>query len=109
MSDPRITVSTEQALEVLRIADIVRLEADGNYTRFIMKDGRPIISSRILKHYDNMLEGQHFLRVHNSHIINLIYVRRLVKADGGSIELSNGDHVPLSRRRKEVFLNTYLK
>lgn len=109
MADPRITVSTEQALEVLRVADIVRLEADGNYTRFVMKDGSLIISSRILKHYDSMLEGQQFLRVHNSHIINLMYVKRLVKADGGTIELSNGDHVPLSRRRKEVFLNAYMK
>lgn len=108
-TDRRITISTEQALEILPVAEIVRLESDGNYTHFIMKDDRRIVSSRHLKQYDAELEGLHFMRVHNSHIINLKCVSRYVKTDGGAIVLVNGDSIPLSRRRKDHFLDIYRK
>jgi two-component system, LytTR family, response regulator len=105
--DLRITVSTEQALEILPVAEIVRLESDNTYTHIVMKDGRRILSSKHLKHYDAMLEGQPFMRVHNSHIINLNSVTRFLKSDGGFIGLVNGDKIPISRRRKDHFLDLY--
>ncbi len=108
-ADLRITISTEHALEILPISDIVRLESDSSYTHIIMKDARKIISSKHLKHYDEMLHGQQFMRVHNSHIINLKHVTRYVKSDGGAIELINGDTIPISRRRKDQFLEIYKK
>ncbi|RLD22131.1 MAG: DNA-binding response regulator [Bacteroidetes bacterium] len=106
-TNPRITISTDKALEILPVMDIVRLESDGNYTRFYLNDGRRIISSKHLKHYDEMILGQNFLRVHKSHIINLNFVTRYMKSEGGTIQLSNGDEVPLSRRRKDLFLEVY--
>ncbi len=106
-ADRRITISTEHALEILPVPDIIRLESDGNYTHFIMKDDRRIVSSKHLKHYDALLNGQQFMRVHNSHIVNLKCVSRYVKTDGGAIVLTNGDNVPISRRRKDDFLDIY--
>ena len=106
-ANPRITISTEHALEILAVKDIVRLESDGNYTHFYLSDGRKIIASKHLKHYDEMMLGPGFMRVHKSHIINLEFVTRYMKAEGGSIQLSTGDEVPLSRRRKDVFLEIY--
>ena len=106
-TDRRITISTERALEILPVAEIVRLESDGNYTHVIMKDDRRVVSSKHLKHYVELLEGEDFMRVHNSHIINLKCVSRYVKTDGGAIVLINGDNIPLSRRKKDHFLDIY--
>ena len=106
-SNPRITISTEQALEILPVKDIVRLESDGNYTHFHLIDDRKIVASKHLKHYDEMMIGQNFMRVHKSHIINLNYVTRYIKSEGGSIQMANGHEVPLSRRRKDLFLEVY--
>jgi len=106
-TDPRITVSTEHTLEILPVAEIVRMESDGPYTHFVMADGRNVVSSKHLKHYDMMMEEYHFLRIHNSHVVNLKYVKRYYKGDGGIVELLNGDKIPISRRRKEPFLEKY--
>ena len=106
-TDPKITISTERTLEILAVRDIVRLESDGPYTYFIVSDGRKILSSKTLKHYSSMVEEYHFLRVHNSHVINLAYVTRYIKEGGGLVELQNGDQIPVSRRRKDAFLEMY--
>ena len=106
-ADPRITISTDSSLEMLRASNIVRLEADGSYTLFLMSDGRKILSSKSLKYYEEMMEEYLFLRIHKSHIVNLSYVMRFLKSDGGSVELSNGDKVPISRRRRDAFMEIY--
>ena len=108
-TNPRITISTETALEILPVKDIVRLESDGNYTHFHLIAGRKIIASKHLKHYDEMMLGHNFMRVHKSHIINLNFVTRYMKGEGGAIQLSTGEQVPLSRRRKDLFLDIYTR
>jgi two-component system LytT family response regulator len=104
---PKITVSTEHTFEFLSVPDIIRLEADGAYTHFILKGDRKVISSKNLKYYDEMMEEYNFLRIHNSHTVNLRFVLRYLKREGGYVELENGDKIPVSRRRKEVFLQNY--
>ena len=106
-TDPRITISTDSTLEILRANNIIRLEADGSYTLFLMSDGRKILSSKSLKYYEELMEEYLFLRVHKSHIVNLSYVMRFLKSDGGSVELRNGDKVPISRRRRDAFMEIY--
>lgn len=76
----------------LRIADIVRLEADRNYTRFILVNGRYSISAKTLGYYENLLNG--FVRVHRSHLLNSehisrlgFYNNRLLMSDGKEVEI----------------------
>ena len=107
VSDPRITISTDSALEILPVRNIVRLEADGSYTQFLMSDGWNILSSKSLKHYEEMMEEYHFLRIHKSHIVNLNFVVRFIKLEGGMIELRNGEKVPISRRRRDAFMEIF--
>src|SRR5205823_8125267 len=57
------------------VDEIVRLEGCGNYTNFFLKDGTKMLVSRTLKEYETLLDGQAFVRVHKSCIVNLGFVR----------------------------------
>ena len=86
----------------LSIEDIVRCQADINYTHIFTKDGKKYTASKTLKHFEKLLEGQHFFRIHNSHLINLHYVSSYHK--NGYAILKDGLKLEVSTRRKEAFI-----
>jgi two-component system, LytTR family, response regulator len=86
------------------IASIVRIEAEGNYTHFYTDKTEHFLVTHTLKEYDELLDGHHFFRVHQSHLINLKKVTRYIKGKGGSVVLSDGSTVDVSVRKKEAFL-----
>jgi two-component system LytT family response regulator len=59
--------------------------------------------SKNLKEYEDLL-GNHFIRVHNSHLVNVNFITRIDKTDGGSIEMSDGINIPVSVRKREKLL-----
>jgi two-component system LytT family response regulator len=63
--------------------------------------------SKNLKEYEGLL-GDHFLRVHNSHLVNISFITRIDKNDGGSIRMTDGENIPVSVRKREILLE-YLK
>lgn len=83
--------------------DIIRLEADGNYTNFITGKGIHLVS-KSLKEYDELLSDNNFLRVHQSHLINLNYAKKYVRGDGGYVVMQDGTSVPVSVRKKHEVL-----
>lgn len=107
--DPSITISTEQSYEFIPISKIIRLEASGSYTNIISKAGKTVLSSKILKDFEALLNEYKFFRVHHSHIINVAEMERFIKSEGGIIVMKNGDQVPVSRRKKEAFLERFVK
>lgn len=99
----KLVLKTQESIFVIEIDDIVHCEADKNYTFFYLNDGKKILVSKTLKDYDTMLSGFSFFRVHQSHLINLNYVERYDKHDGGSVILKDGSSIPLSPAKKEQF------
>lgn len=89
----------------IRTNEMTHLHADGNYTTIYLSDGSKIVASRILKDFEELLSPDIFCRPHHSHIINLNFIKRYIKGEGGQIELENGHYIPVSRRKKEEFLN----
>ncbi len=100
----RITLSTQDGLVILHVTEIVYCEASGTYTIFFLKNKEKIIVSKTLKEYEELLSGHYFFRVHNSYLVNLNEVKKYIKGDGGSVMMSNGDEVFVSKRKKEEFL-----
>lgn len=99
----RITVPTSEGFHVLAPDEIVRCESDGNYTRFHLANGDKVLASRTLKEFDALLEPHGFMRVHLSHLVNMMQVKMYLHRDGGTLVLTNGQEVPVShRRRNEV-------
>jgi two-component system LytT family response regulator len=105
----RITLSTQDGLVILHVNEIVYCEASGTYTIFYLKTKEKIMVSKTLKEYEELLKDHHFFRVHNSYLINLDEVKKYIKGDGGSVIMSNGDEVFVSKRRKEDFLSSLNK
>lgn len=100
----KITLPTGNAFEIVNIKDIIRCEADTSYTIFYLTDKRKLMVSAGLKHYEELLPEQDFIRVHHHHLINMNHVLRFLKEDGGYAVMSDGTKIEISRRKKEAFL-----
>lgn len=101
----KIILNTSNNMYVLRVEDVIRCEADENYTRIIDLKGKAILVAKTLKEFDAMLSPLGFCRIHQSHLINLNHVLSYEKGTGGMVILSNKERIPVSGRRKEFFLS----
>lgn len=102
----KIAVPTLEGFLFFDTSHIIHLEAQSNYTALYFTDHPKLIASKTLKDFEEMLPGETFFRPHHSHIINLNYIKRYIKGDGGQIEMQNGNFVTVSRRKKDEFLKT---
>jgi two-component system, LytTR family, response regulator len=100
----RLVIPTSDGREYLNPNDIIRIEADRSYSWFFIKDKRKILVSKHLKEFQDLLNDRNFFRPHNSHLINLDFVKKYVRHDGGYIEMTDASQVPISRNRKDLFL-----
>ncbi len=100
----KIVVPTDEGVLFFDLVNIVHLEASSNYTFLYFSNMNKIISSRVLKDFEDLLPHDQFFRCHRSHIINLNFIQKYIKGEGGFIELKNGEIVELSRRKKAEFL-----
>ncbi|HLF47591.1 MAG TPA: LytTR family DNA-binding domain-containing protein [Chitinophagaceae bacterium] len=100
----RIALPTMQGLEFVSVESIIHCSSSNNYTEFFLSDKKRLLVSRTLKETDDMLADHGFLRVHNSHIINLNAITRYIKGEGGYLIMSDGSSVDVSRSRKELLM-----
>jgi two-component system, LytTR family, response regulator len=103
----KIAVHTLEGLEFLKIENIIRLEAKGSYTEFYLNDKSKIIGSKSIKEYEDLLSEDIFIRIHNSHIVNLNYIKKYHKGRGGYIILEDGKNIEVATRRKYDFLSRF--
>jgi two-component system, LytTR family, response regulator len=101
---PKIALPILNGLEFVDIHDIIRVEGENVYSVFHLAGGKKMVVSRTLKEVDKMLSVCGFVRVHKSSIINLKHLSRYIKGEGGTIILSDGSEVEVSRRSKPEFL-----
>lgn len=106
MLPDRITINSLDGITFILINEIIYLEAACTYTLFYLKNKDKVVSSLNLKEYEELLSEHSFFRVHNSFLINLAEVKKIIKADGGSVVMSNETQVPVSKRRREEFLKS---
>jgi two-component system, LytTR family, response regulator len=100
----RLAIPTSDGMEYLNPKDIIRIEADRSYSWFFITGNRKILVSKHLKEFQQLLSDRSFFRAHNSHLINLKYVKKYIRKEGGYIEMLDGEQIPISRNRKELFL-----
>jgi two-component system LytT family response regulator len=97
----RIALSTADGIHVFEVSDIIRCEGEDNYTTFYIKNNKPVIISRTLKEYEDLLGEYGFERIHQSHLINLAYLKSYIKKDGGYVVMADNANLPISQRKKE--------
>lgn len=101
----KLVLKTSESIYVVGVQDIIRCEASGNYTSFYLANEKPILVSHTLKEYEEMLKEYGFLRVHQSHLVNLAHVKRYNKSDGGMLVMTDNKMVPVATRKREMLLN----
>ena len=101
----RIAINTTESITILNVADIVRCESNRNYTYLYMANKKKIIVSKTLMEFEDLLCKYNFVRVHKSHLINVNYIEKYMKSDGGYMMLKDGSKLPVSVRKKEYLFN----
>ena len=105
----KITISAIDGLYFLALVDILRIEADDNYSHIYTTEGQRFTVSKTIKYYEDLLRGDNFFRVHKSHIINLNYMTKFVKGDGGYVVMNDEKEIVVSRRRRPAFMDRMRK
>ncbi|HEV7332154.1 MAG TPA: LytTR family DNA-binding domain-containing protein [Flavisolibacter sp.] len=102
----KIAIPGQSGVTFIDLNDIVYAEASNNYSKIILSDGRNFLISKTLKDVQEVLEEEHFLRVHRQYIINLNHVKQLNRNEG-VLTMDNGDPIPIARAQKERLVERY--
>jgi two-component system, LytTR family, response regulator len=101
-SPKKIVLRTAEALHIINICDINYCKSDNSYTTFFIKDKKPVLVSKSLKEYSQLLSKYGFMRPHQSFLVNINAVIRMDKSDGGFIIMNDNTEIPVSKRRKHI-------
>lgn len=102
----RFAVPTMEGLIMVDAADILFCESDSAYCKlFFTNQKQPLVISKTLKEVEEVLQGNEFFRVHHSYVINMKFVQKYIRGEGGEVVMNNGVHLPVARSRKLEFLN----
>jgi two-component system LytT family response regulator len=93
----KIIISQLQGFTILDVCDVVRLTADDNYTTIFLKDKNKIIASKTLKHFEEILPNNNFIRIHRSEMINIHFLKEISYVDGGSVIMKDGTIITISK------------
>jgi two-component system LytT family response regulator len=104
---PKIALATAESLEFVEVNEIIRCESDKNYTYVYLKDKSKHLLSRTLKDLENLLDCHGFIRTHQSHLVNPIFIKRFIKSEGGYLVMEDQTQIPVSRAKKEKILRLF--
>ena len=100
----RLCLPTQKGFTIVKLEDIVYCEAQRSYTQLHFLNHKSMTVSKPLFDYDRLLTDTTFLRIHKTFLINLLHVKEYSRGEGGTVIMSNGMEIEVSRRRKELFL-----
>jgi two-component system LytT family response regulator len=100
----KIALPALNGLEFVNVNDIIRIHGENVYSVYFLVNGNKIVATITLKETESMLSRHGFFRVHKSYIVNLNYVSRYIKGEGGTVIMTDGSEVEVSRRNKPEFL-----
>ncbi len=106
----RIAIPQEKQIQMIPISEIMYIEADINYCQVHIQDEKSILVSKTLKSFEQQLINNiEFYRIHQSYLINLNYISKIIKTKLPQVIMTNGDILTVSRSKKTDFLNHLLK
>lgn len=106
----RLAVNSADSTCIFNASEIIRCESSRNYTNFILTNNRIVIASKTLIEFEKQLVKYNcFVRIHKSHLININFIEKYLKADGGYVVLKDGTKLPVATRKKEILFKELLK
>ena len=102
--DKTLALAASDGISFVKMCDILRVEANGRYTKFYLLNKETILVSKTLGDFEEILAANQFFRIHDSSIINLNHIKKYIRGDGGLVVLSDNTELDVARRRKEDFI-----
>lgn len=99
-----IAVPSVNKIEFVKLEDIIYFKSESRYTNFYLNNGKRLMATKNIGDYEKILDTSVFFRIHNRYIINLRHVQNINKAAGNYCEMSNGDLLPIAKRRQDQLL-----
>ncbi|MCD4682131.1 MAG: LytTR family DNA-binding domain-containing protein [Bacteroidales bacterium] len=103
----KIVLKTSESIHIVRIKNIIRCEADVNYTTFYLDNDEKLLVSKTLKEYAELLDSSGFFRTHQSHLVNQDHILRYDKTEGGHLVMDNESIVPVASRKKDELFKLF--
>lgn len=100
-STKKISIPTVTGFVFVQVTDILRCQSEINYTTIFLKDKQKMTVAKTLKEFEELLSDYNFFRVHNSHLINLAYIKSYNKGKGGIVTMMDQTDIEVSTRRKD--------
>ncbi len=107
MKNTIISISTQNGIQFIRDHEIIYCKAQGNYTSVHLNNGSKFMSSKKLKAIEEILDSEHFFRIHHGHLVNLTHIDSYQNGDKQVVLMTNGDTLELSKRKKTAFLSLF--
>ena len=101
----KLAISSTDEIELIAHEDIIFAKASNNYTELFLIEGKNKLVSKTLKHIESQLPQKQFIRIHKSYLINIKHLVKYKKHDGGFVELTNGEELPVSGEKKEILFS----
>lgn len=102
-----VAIPVSDGLEFVNISDIIRCESEGAYCHIYIQDRSKIFISKTLKQMEQKINSNKFIRVHHSHLINIEYIKKYVRGQGGHVIMKDDTVVPVSKGRKDNLLDLF--
>ncbi len=100
----KLAISTAEGILFTELKDIIWIESLTGYCKFYLQGQKPVVVSKNLKEYEDLLAGHHFFRTHQSSVVNLQHIKKYVRGEGGQVWMTDGSEIEVARRRKEELL-----
>lgn len=105
----KIALHTGDGITLLPVSEIIYLKAAGSYTHFNIDNDRTITITKKISEFLGLEKVSDFMRIHRSHIVNLDRIRKIIKQEGGSVEMDNGDVLSVSADKKQLLMERFSK
>jgi two-component system LytT family response regulator len=102
----KIAVPVQDSILFLEIESILYIKSESNYSYIHRRNGRPVLASKTLLHFEELLNDYHFVRIHASYLVNLSEITEYKKTEGGWVVMSDGHEIKVSRSRKDDLLKS---
>jgi two-component system, LytTR family, response regulator len=100
----KLCIPSLKGFQVVEIQEIIYCEASSNYTNFHFTNRPSICASKPIHEYEELLADSNFVRIHKSFVVNLEHIKEYLRGEGGSVILSSGHEVEVSRRKKDLLM-----
>lgn len=105
----QLIVPELEGFSVVKLSEMIRCEGSRNYTDFFLIGGKKLTASKNLKEFEEVLIGHGFVRIHKSHIVNVYLIEKYIKGRGGEVKMVDGSLIPVSREKKDLLMDAFVK